>query len=138
MICSMIDYFVAIRIVTCSSDFPIVEYNEKHYLLPPLGTDDLVITVTVESTIVDAHPLDSCPIVEWQINGIDIVDSTVYTNPCTESKNAGGIHVFTLTIPTFSVETSGKYSANFSIRGHMASKEIAVTYQGKMGLCAAR
>ncbi len=100
------------------------------------GTTDLVITVMVESTFIRGmNTCDSCPSVQWSVNGTSISTSADYTisDPCNDITTTSP-YTFTLTIATLTQDTSGDYTAVFSLLSATERLELFITIPGKMNI----
>lgn len=87
---------------------------------------------TVNLNITAVLMSDSCPSVQWAIDGIIIINGTNYTvtDSCWSSSITSS-YTFTLTIANLTIETSGIYSAVFSYFTASASLRVFVTIPGE-------
>ena len=80
------------------------------------GATNLVISVTVISDLLNLATDDPCPSVQWTFNGANIQNNSDYTvsDPCSDGSSRSP-YIFTLTIANLTTETSGEYSAVFTV-----------------------
>lgn len=103
----------------------------------PMATEDrlvgpfIVVDPNAERNISLGVTSDPCPTVMWSFQDVQIPDNTTdYTisNPCgSGSVVADATYTFTLTIPSVTGATSGRYTAEFTTEG-VATSTLASTY----------
>lgn len=92
------------------------------------GSTNLIINVTVTSELFNLSTIDPCPTVQWTFRG-DIIENNsdfVISDPCSDGSSSSP-YTFTLTITTPTIETSGEYSAMFTVLTTSMTLHIIVT-----------
>ena len=115
-LCSIIIPYAVVEIESVMQR-PEVRRNSGFNVIDP-GTRFIITAVVESSSCFSVGSCDSCPSVQWTLNGVNITTGMDYTvsDPCSDgmASSDNSPFTFTLTVVHFAVETSGNYSAVFS------------------------